>query len=446
MPLEKLVFFDIECAKRTRGYSAICSFGYVIADLDFNVQEIKDFLVNPEGGFNKKLFQENSECKLAYSKKEFKRQPNFPAMYKSIKNVLLTPNALVVGFAVANDIEYLLNSCKRYGLTPFNFMAFDIRSYLKNHMGIASSLNGSLSQLKIDVSDLVWHKSCDDAMATMRLFKTCFEKTQRDVESATILQDCIESVEKMCFQRKLKVYRKYVFVQMLDYYDKVCKQPASNKLEGSFRFKIGAAYDIDQYLALVKLFFENGANLCLDNGSNVTVVYPDGEPFDEPIDEAHQRNNAHLNELLNSRGMDSFLLTKQGRNIPEVDTETFTIPQASSLKEIKKELETRQKTLKYKLAVENLAQYVGKKNPHPVSRKLNGKEFYIVFRKKDNGEETLNLCKLIYDNGGVIRDKKTPRCICLRPDGTAKPLWLEHPLEEDKGIGFMNYSEIMKFL
>ena len=69
--------------------------------------------------------------------------------------------------------------------------------------------------------------------------------------------------------------------------------------------------------------------------------------------------------------------------------------------------------------------------------------FYNVFRKRHDGNETQRVYKLIYDNGGVIVNKKMPSCILLQPDGVTKPLWLEHPSEEDKGIGFMNYSEII---
>lgn len=443
MAIERLVFFDIECAKRNRGYSAICSFGYAIVDLSFNVLESRDILVNPEAGFDKRFFQEDSDCRLAYSKRDFRNQPNFPTLYESIKKVLLTPNALVVGFSVEHDIEYLLNVCSRYSLPPINFSAFDIRSYLKNHMGISSSLEGSLSQLEIDVSDLMWHKSCDDAIATMRLFKTCFKRTQRNIESAIDLHDCIESVEKIDFQKKLKIYRKYIFIKMLDYYDKICEHPESKKLEGSFCFKINADYDIDQCLALVKLFFKNGANLCVNSKKGVTVVYPDGEPFIEPTDECNQRNNVHLSELLNARGMVPFLLSKQRLNIPKVDTKNFIVPQASSLKRIKEELALRQRSLIYKQAIEKLAQYIGKKNPHPVSQKLKGKVFYNVFRKGHDGDEALRVYRLIYDNGGIIVNKKMPNSIFFQPDGVAKPLWLEHPSEEDKGIVFMNYSEIM---
>lgn len=443
MTIERLVFFDIECAKRARDYSAICSFGYAIADLNFNVLESRDILVNPEAGFDKRYFREDSDCRLAYSKKDFRSQPNFPSLYKSIKKVLLTPKALIVGFSVENDIEYLLNTCKRYGLSPINFCAFDIRSYLKNHMGISSSLDGSLSQLGVDISDLTWHKSCDDAIATMRLFKICFERTQRNIESAIELQDCIESVEKIEFQKKLKVYRKYIFVKMLDYYDKVCENPVSNKLEGSFCFKINVNYDIDQYFELVKLFFKNGANLRVNSGKEVTVVYPDGEPFIEPTEGGNQRNNVHLSELLKARGIAPFILSKQRPNIPNVDTKKFIVPQASSLKGIKEELALRQKNLIYKQTVEKLAQYIGKKNPRPVSLKLKGKVFYNVFRKGHDGNEALRVYKMIYDNGGIIVNGKMPSCIFFQPDGVTKPLWLEHPSEEDKGIVFMTYSEII---
>lgn len=46
----KYLFIDIECADGGKG--TICSFGYVIADENFNVIKSEDVIINPQGRFN----------------------------------------------------------------------------------------------------------------------------------------------------------------------------------------------------------------------------------------------------------------------------------------------------------------------------------------------------------------------------------------------------------
>ena len=115
----KYLSFDIECADG--GKATVCSFGYVIADEQFNVLKKEDIVMNPEG----KVFLEGREgrpdVKLAYSQARFERAPKFPHFYERIKALLENEEYTVVGHSVSDDVAYLNNACKRYKLPALKF-------------------------------------------------------------------------------------------------------------------------------------------------------------------------------------------------------------------------------------------------------------------------------------------------------------------------------------
>ena len=71
----KYLCFDIESCDGGRGGS-LCSFGYCIADGNFNIIESDDILVNPKKAFNKRLF--GSVINLRIAKNSFALRRNFP--------------------------------------------------------------------------------------------------------------------------------------------------------------------------------------------------------------------------------------------------------------------------------------------------------------------------------------------------------------------------------
>ena len=81
----KYLFFDIECADG--GKATICSFGYVIADMDFNILEHDDIIMNPEGRFCLTGRAGRPDVNLAYPMEYFKKAPNFKAFHSRIKEI-----------------------------------------------------------------------------------------------------------------------------------------------------------------------------------------------------------------------------------------------------------------------------------------------------------------------------------------------------------------------
>lgn len=176
------LFLDIECANCFGGIGKMCSFGYVLTDADFNILESQDIVMNPDSEFDWYLYKNKDDIKLAYSQSFFRSQPNFPNHYDKIKKLVLDSDTKIFGFGVLGDIGFVTNACERYEFPLLHFSAFDLERIIKSEDEIFGSLDERCKILGIDNSDLQAHKSCDDAIMTMRLLKAFLQKTNTSIE------------------------------------------------------------------------------------------------------------------------------------------------------------------------------------------------------------------------------------------------------------------------
>lgn len=186
----KYLFFDIECADG--GKSTICSFGYVIADLKFNVIEQRDILINPESEFALEGRNGKPDIELGYPHEEFYKAKTFDKVYDEIKALLESPQFYVVGHSVENDIKFLNMTCKRYGMPPLEFEYFDTQRTYRDLQGQkqAISLHNALVSLGFE-EEITYHRSDEDARATMLVLKGLLEKSGKNfVDYATAAFDC----------------------------------------------------------------------------------------------------------------------------------------------------------------------------------------------------------------------------------------------------------------
>ena len=163
----KYLFFDIECSN---GYN-ICSFGYCLADENLHILTKKDLIINPENSFILSPKGKRPKIELSYPKEYFYKQNNFEFYYEDIKKLL--KKYIVIGHSAKSDIHFLDYACKRYNLPFFDFVAYDTQKlfqllYKKPHV---ETLESILAQLEIDSSFISFHKSCDDAKATLLVAK-----------------------------------------------------------------------------------------------------------------------------------------------------------------------------------------------------------------------------------------------------------------------------------
>ncbi|MCD7729017.1 MAG: 3'-5' exonuclease [Clostridia bacterium] len=164
-----LVFFDIECASVYKTMAKICAFGYVLCDENFNIIKKEDILINPRGSFHLTDSKGEKGIVLPYKYNEFKKHPDFRAVYPQIKALLEDENNIVAGHATCNDVNYLNLETKRFSLPSFNFKFSDTQLiYMTKTGGFARQFG--LEYITKDMNiEFTPHRAADDAYATMRI-------------------------------------------------------------------------------------------------------------------------------------------------------------------------------------------------------------------------------------------------------------------------------------
>ncbi|MBE6555433.1 MAG: 3'-5' exonuclease [Ruminococcaceae bacterium] len=165
----KYLFFDIECANCYNNCAKIFSLGYVITDENFNILHDKeDVLINPRDRFDWYV----AKKMMAYPRSIFSAKPPFPDFYEFFKTLFEDPETIVIGYAVTNDVHFLQDDCKRYGLTPFTYRFYDVQQIYARQPenNTAKNLEDSLlSWCGIEAENL--HRSDEDAYNTMLILK-----------------------------------------------------------------------------------------------------------------------------------------------------------------------------------------------------------------------------------------------------------------------------------
>lgn len=183
----KYLFFDIENANCLDDCAKMFSFGYVLADENLKILvDHTDVLINPEVDVWDWYVLKHM---TAYSKHEICQNPNFPKRYTKLKRLLESDDTVAVGFSTLDDISYLMDGCKRYGVEPFNIKFFDIQK-------VCAKLNDSkITSLSSEY--LVWcskfagnqHRSDYDALYTYEIAKAVCNKTCKTLQELMTSED-----------------------------------------------------------------------------------------------------------------------------------------------------------------------------------------------------------------------------------------------------------------
>ena len=164
-----LVFFDIECASVYKTSAKICAFGYVVCDEKFNIIEKEDILINPKGAFHLTDSKGEHGLVLPYKYADFKKYPDFRAVYPRIKSLLEDKNNIIAGHATYNDVNYLNLETRRFSLPSFCFEFSDTQLLYMSMTGGYSRQYG-LEYITRELGvDFTPHRAADDAYATMRV-------------------------------------------------------------------------------------------------------------------------------------------------------------------------------------------------------------------------------------------------------------------------------------
>ena len=181
---------------------------------NFKVIKKEDIVINPESRFILSKNKKRPKINLAYSEEYFNSKQNFSYYYSKIKKILTQKNQVICGHSILSDFHFLLNACNRYNLQHLDLKGFDIQKlyqiYFKEmHV---QSLENILIDLKINIDKIKFHKSCDDAYATMLVAKEVCKKNKSNF--STVInshQECV--VDGTNIKLKNKIYSIYCILK-----------------------------------------------------------------------------------------------------------------------------------------------------------------------------------------------------------------------------------------
>lgn len=185
------VFFDIECSDGNH----MCSFGYIVVNDKFEVLKKEDIVINPQWRFKLGRAGFDPRIHLAYDEDTFRNQKPFYKHYDKIKNILTAEENTILGHAISSDLQFLTIACERYNLPQIDIQVYDTQDfyYQYNKQYKFRSLENIIKDLELDTSNLIEHKSCDDAEISMLMTKEICKRLE--ISLSDLLNLCSKSIK-----------------------------------------------------------------------------------------------------------------------------------------------------------------------------------------------------------------------------------------------------------
>lgn len=223
----------------------MCEFGYVLTDDSFKVLNKDDVPMSPgkrshENRFDLGVYKRDPTFQWAYSYDYYFECSEFPVHYEKIKKLFEIKDLVIFGYSVSNDIHYLDNAFKRYGLEPIEYDVYDIQTmihyYSKSKEKFASLQDAFKKLCSIDeYIKLQPHLSRDDAYMSMRVLqRICENLNVTPFELILLCNGCKHSSNEYQIKQKKKEDIK-IGNNMWEAFGEECSNMAeSNHYKGKF--------------------------------------------------------------------------------------------------------------------------------------------------------------------------------------------------------------------
>jgi len=175
----KYLAFDLEAANGYKLYS-VCSFGYVLADENFNIIKKDNIWINPKCKYNLNGTRANVGINLHLDKELLDNSPDFKGVYDEIKNLLTDDDVFVIGHAVESDVNMLNKTCQHYDLPSINYDFYCTQLFFRLFKGEKDvrSLEKIANEINIIFTP---HTADDDAYASLMTLKYLTETTGKNL-------------------------------------------------------------------------------------------------------------------------------------------------------------------------------------------------------------------------------------------------------------------------
>ncbi len=193
----KYLFFDLESANSKDFKGNIYSFGYTLSTSDLVKDDvIEDIIINPDPDrwdwyVKKKM--------LVYKMSQLNNSPKFNERYDFIKSLLCDDNNIVFGYAIINDIRYLVNDCNRYKLDYLHFKYIDVKHMIDTiENRVSASLGTEYTIFTTKTADSA-HRSDMDSYYTKEIVKALLNKYGKEVIDKYIIKH-IQDTNKLDYE------------------------------------------------------------------------------------------------------------------------------------------------------------------------------------------------------------------------------------------------------
>ena len=290
----QILSFDIESTTGSHNDGSMCTFGYCLADYNFNITKQKDIVMRPK---TKRI---ESKIKLHYDKAFIKNSPQFPTFYGEIKE-LFKNSYCVIGFSIMNDVEFLNNACEIFMLDKIEYEFLDVQLIYKTvyKKPTLSALSTIAEELGIEYEA---HRSDEDARVTLLVLKHILNDTNltlaellkkyhitHGVNNNTEISPCQNGI----FTHKEINYLILEFVKANYKHKRYYRGGLSSK---TFAFSDNLRYDdVDKFRQIIKKIYDLNGRIGSIESSNVLVC--DKENITEKISRQLQERNKNKERI-----------------------------------------------------------------------------------------------------------------------------------------------------
>ncbi len=176
----KYLAFDLEAANGYKLYS-VCSFGYVLADENFNILKKENIWINPRCKYNLNGTRENVGINLHLDKQVLDNSPDFKDVYEFIKNLLTDKDVCVIGHAIESDVNMLNKTCLHYKLPSIDYKFYCTQLFFRLFKGEKEVRSLSKIAEEINVT-FKPHTADDDAYASFMTLKYLLRTTEKSLK------------------------------------------------------------------------------------------------------------------------------------------------------------------------------------------------------------------------------------------------------------------------
>ncbi|MCL1983801.1 MAG: 3'-5' exonuclease, partial [Methanomassiliicoccaceae archaeon] len=150
-----------------RDHSDMCSFGYAVADENFEIVEVKEIKIRP------KRITKHLEEMLGVTMKDLEEAPVFRDVHSEITEFLEHPDQMIFAHSAISDLVFLGRECRKNSLRMPKIDVYDTHAIFSGYTG--SERKALTDTKEWSGAEFENHKASEDARACLFVPKKIFE-------------------------------------------------------------------------------------------------------------------------------------------------------------------------------------------------------------------------------------------------------------------------------